>query len=108
MDQTPQLGRLIEDSERRRDAVHVAIAPVTAATTVSPGQHIGLVEDGNTDLVGPCDHNIGIVDPFLSHDVQPGQRFWMMLYPGSITSLRHIWTHSTFSSAAAHIREKLP
>jgi len=32
MKHVPQLGILIEDGDRRRDAVHVAVAAVTAET----------------------------------------------------------------------------
>lgn len=107
MDEGPQLGMLIEDGDRRRDAIHIALAPVTAAERLAPGQHVGLVEVGNLELVGPCDENIGIVDPFLSEDIEPGQRFWLFLYPGTITGLRHVWTHPAFAAAAAMIKEKI-
>ena len=74
---------------------------------VAPGQHVGLAEEGNLELVGPCDRPIGVVDPFLAGAVEPGQRFWLFLYPGTITSLRHVWTHPVFAAAAAAVKEKL-
>lgn len=107
MKQIPQLGKRIEDGDGGRDAIHVAVAAVTAESRLSPGQHIGLTREDNTDLVGPTECTIGIVDPFLTEAVEPGQRFWMLLYPDTITGLRHIWTHPAFSAAAAAIRKKL-
>ncbi len=107
MEKALQLGKLIDDGDRRRDAIHIAVAPVMAAQRLAPGQHVGLVEEANLERVGPCDHTIGIVDPFLSKEVQPGQWFWLFLYPGSITGLRHIWTHPAFTAAAAAVKEKL-
>jgi hypothetical protein len=89
------IGRLLT-GQAHRDAVHIAVAPVVAKTRLKPGQHVGLV---SRDEVGPSKHPIGIVDPFLKQPVQAGERFYLFLYPGSITSLRHEWTHPAFVGA---------
>jgi hypothetical protein len=94
----PSLGNLIADDERRRDAVHIAIAPVTAAGTLTPGQHVGFVSEGDVETVGVSECPIGVVDPFLREPVRKGQRFWLFLYPNTITGLRHVWTHPAYQA----------
>lgn len=85
------LGKLAE-SDAQKDAIHVAIAPVTAGETLWPGQRIGVKDGIGMASDEPC----GIVDPFLTGAVYEGQRFYIVLFPGSITSLRHDWTHPQF------------
>jgi len=90
-------GKLIEGPVAERDAIHIACAPVVAAEVLLPGEHVGRVPDG----FGVDGESIGIVDPFLKARVQKGQRFWLFLYPNTITALRHEWTHPEFSATTA-------
>ncbi len=91
------LGKIIT-TPQQKDAIHVAVAPVKAAVDLHPGQWVGLNMDVEAcDVLNP----IGIVDPFLAHKVCKGETFWMYLKPGSITSLRHDWTHPAFNGDEA-------
>ena len=91
----PKVGQIISSRDvAHRDAIHVAVAPVIAAVPLKPGQHVGLREDRATDRATP----IGIVDPYLKNMVQAGEAFYLFLYPGSIQSLRHEWTHPALPS----------
>src|SRR5262245_40356809 len=90
---TPNLGHLC-CPDAGRDAVHVDVAPVTAAQALRPRAHARSV-DGSQ--VGCVLNPIGVVDPFLTGVVQPGERFWLFLYPNTVTSLRHVWTHPAFT-----------
>src|SRR6266446_3273127 len=85
------LGTIIGPNEKR-DAIHLALEPAIAAHDLNPGDNVGFVEGG----VGYCAKPLGIVDPFLKSPVKPGQRFWLVVYPRQITSLRHVWSHPSF------------
>ena len=91
-DTTKLIGHLA-DGDYSRDAIHVAVIPVEAAQGLVPGQHISL-RNGKASADGS---HIGIVDPFLRSPVEAGQKFWLCLYPGTITSLNHVWTHPAFA-----------
>lgn len=78
------LGQKIKGNEGR-DAIHLAVIPVQATMQLEPGY--------DTGVAGNQQDPIGIVDPFLKTSVFPGEYFWLVLYPRTITSLRHEWTH---------------
>jgi hypothetical protein len=86
------LGSTI-DENAGRDAIHLAVEPVVAAHMLVAGQNVGLVEGQATAHAAK---HLGIVDPFLKHPVNAGERFWLVVYPRQITSLRHVWTHPDF------------
>lgn len=91
------LGTIIDENQKR-DAIHLAVEPVIATERLLPGQDIGIFPGG---LAGPSPGNeVGIVDPFLDEPVEAGQRFWLVVYPRVITSLRHVWTHPSFTDEA--------
>ncbi len=98
------LGALLDETAER-DAIHIAVAPVVAAVPLAPGQHVGFIGDDH-ERVGPSDKNIGIVDPFLLTVVQAGQRCFLLLYPQTITSLRHQWTHPAFEQRISQVDHK--
>lgn len=97
------LGMIIPENSGR-DAIHLAVEPVFAGQRLSPGQDVGFLADGTA---GITDKPLGIVDPFLKQLVAPGERFWLVIYPRQITSLRHVWSHPAFPEApdAAYVAD---
>jgi hypothetical protein len=87
------LGTVLRGDELR-DAVHLAVVPITNAGSyiLHPGQHVNAKGE-------PAEPFVGIVDPFLPFRVYPNQTFWLVLYPRTITSLKHVWTHPAFPDA---------
>lgn len=77
-----------------RDAVHVAIFAamtkqyLTGGDSVSPDpKNPGYVVFNLRDVPA-----IGIIDPFVGA-VYPETLFWVILNPGTVTDLRHTWSH---------------
>lgn len=97
------IGKLITD-DYKRDAIHIAVIPVTAQETVHPGQCVELVEGGNSRVVaflrgrtdGKPHSAVGVIDPFLRGPVYPDQRCWLFLFPNTVTGMRHEWQHPAF------------
>ena len=81
-----------------RDAIHVAVVPMIASEMLLPAQRIGVVGDG---IAGPSGKITGIVDPYLTDVVPKGSAFWMCLLPGTVTGMRHHWSHPEFSGPVA-------
>lgn len=90
------LGTIIGENEKR-DAIHLAVEPMIAAHMLRPGDHVGLLGGGKA---GHSEKPVGIADPYLTANIKPGERFWLLLYPGQVTSLRHTWTHPAFEEQA--------
>ncbi len=90
MSNHPVLGQLIDpQSDPRRDALHVSVAPFTASRRLLTGQRFKLDDQGQAT---PSDAGFAIVDPFLSDGcVLKGERFWGLMLPGSVINLRHEW-----------------
>jgi hypothetical protein len=91
------LGTLIGPDEKR-DAIHLAVIPaVCGAAKLHPGEHVYYDGDSGAAFPVPVGEGVGIVDPFLrAGTVNPGDRFWLVVYPREITSLRHVWEHPAF------------
>ena len=96
------LGRIIsEGREVHRDAIHVAVAPVVAGQDLDRGTRVGFADKEKTIVQKVNNGGVGIVDPFLTTVVKKGQRFWLYLFPGTVTGMRHHWSHPDFPSEHA-------
>lgn len=91
-------------TEAKRDAIHIAVEPVTASQALLPGEHVGRLHDGT---YGPTEAPLGIVDPFRVGTIPKGGRFWLLVYPRRITSLRHVWDHPDFPAAGMPSDEEI-
>lgn len=90
------LGQIILGAAER-NAIHVPITPIVAAEKLYPGQSVE-INDGKAIHAGIGQAGVGIVDPFLRTPVFDGQGFWLFMLPGSVTDLRHEWSHPALES----------
>ena len=100
-DAVATMGAVLPDDAGGRDAVHVAVFSAVSEGPIRPGTSVGIVKHGERDSVVSvsCSELIGIVDPYITKVIKPGQRFWVYLYPRTITALSHKWSHPAFEAA---------
>lgn len=89
------LGNLIVGKLPGRDAIHVAVTPMAAGENLEPGERVHLI-DGKAFGAMKDQPAVGIVDPYLTKTVNADEVFWLLLKPGTITSMRHAWQHPAF------------
>lgn len=99
------LGTVIGDAEKR-DAIHLAVEPIEAGTRLSPGEHMCILN--GKAYTGTRGKPVGIVDPFLASNPEAGDRFWLVVYPRRITSLRHVWEHPDFPATVDLLQSETP
>lgn len=92
---------MIHFKPEHRDAIHLAVEAVTAAWNLEVGQKIGII-NGMAYPAGTVVNDgyripyHGIVDPFLPRGPKDGEKFWFVMAPRMVTSLRHVWSHPDF------------
>lgn len=91
---------MIHFKPENRDAIHLAVEPVEAAFDLMPGQRIYIEEGKAYSSLGGNSRYHGIVDPFLVRGPKKGERFWFIMAPRVVTSLRHVWEHPDFPKGA--------
>jgi hypothetical protein len=96
------LGTCPIPDDAGRDAIHLAVEPAIAGEILEAGEQVGLVlgpSGPRAVRIYPASSSVqplGIVDPFLARPVSAGERFWLVVFPRTITSLRHVWSHPNF------------
>lgn len=91
---------MIHFKPEKRDAIHLAVEPVVAGSTLSVGERIGIINGVAYSSGYMVDDKVvpyhGIVDPFLPKPVREGESFWFVMAPRMVQSLRHVWEHPDF------------
>lgn len=122
MQEVPKVDELITDGTKNRDAIHVAIAPVSPIwSSLSAGAPIRFLTDGEyrdylsdgtrddgdvtvprIEAVTECELDdvgcIGVISPYLKSSVHVGERCYVFLLPNTVTSLRHAWVCPKFTA----------
>jgi len=108
---------MIHTRDEKRDAIHLAVIPAVAGANLRRGADVRIDKEGlAVNAYGEEGETpaVGIVDPFLPRnqsdygvDVKPGERFWLVIYPRKITSLRHVWSHPEFPDESASLQAQV-
>ena len=100
MSDTSNIG-LIHTTVLVKDAIHIAIAQVSAGEELKAGDRVGFKD--KEGIVFKDATHIGLVDPFIQTPIKKDNLFYLFLYPNSVTSLTHQWEHPSFDRSPERI-----
>lgn len=86
------VGKTIK-GDKARDAVHIGVIPAFSEDFLLAGDRVYIKEVvGDSIKVGNKGSKyVGIVDPFLTEELEANQKFWVFLAPNLSRELRHDW-----------------
>lgn len=103
-----KLGKILK-KKGKKDAIHIAVVPLVAGEDLYVGRKIKLKFNTNDiamDATYDEDNAFGIVDPFLDeYCVKKGEKFYGLLFPGTVTGMRHEWQHPKFNVPKKELTE---
>lgn len=81
-----------------RDCVHIAVISCRLSTDGAQnyalsGDSVRVQPDGTARLIKIGEESHGVIDPFRFTVFNAGELVWVLLKPGSITHLQHVWSH---------------
>ena len=90
----------------KRDAVHFPTIPMVAGEPLTPGEWVGIKEGKCVSAKTKGVDAVGFVDPCRRLAVKRDGRFWLCLFPKTVKSLRHHWTHPAFPDEASKANDE--
>lgn len=79
-----------------KDALHVAIVSMRAATSLQSGQRVKVNEFGEVVGIDGKRGGIGVVDPFRKEEhISRGEYVWICMLPDQVGTVMHTWDHET-------------
>lgn len=84
-----------------RDAIHVAVVPlIVGEKYMRAGQLFRLRHNTHIALSAHTEEDaVGVISPFLTEFIKEGDQVWGLLWPNSVTGMRHHWFHPMFDEA---------
>lgn len=93
----PKIGEVGTADMGVLDAFHIPGMLVRSLQELWPGDRVRMSNTGKTVLPveDQGDGNfvavVGIIDPFLTQSIAPGESVWMLFMPGQTNGLRHVF-----------------
>ena len=89
-----------------KDAFHVPAVFACCYGSVSPGDNVRFPNSYDVSYVEKCsvEQRHGVVSPFITNEIEPGELFWVLLKPNLVEGLTHSFKIKGFEEDAEEPR----